>query len=160
MSTLIASILALIGTCVTAWFTYKNNKDSDQKKQLLKQKEEELRANISKTEEQELITAMGSNITDVPGLRLKLENYRKQLKKIIGLVLLILTLPMSGCVFFQKEQPVIVGERVFYMKEGQQMTVPSLKDPAKQWYLIDDVAMLKVLGIDRPIEKTVTGKTK
>lgn len=159
MTSLIASGLALIGALITAWFQYKNNKNSDKKKEILKKKEDEIRLKISETEK-ELVTAMENNITDVPGLRLKIEEYRKQLKKIIGIFLILgLTLLYSGCALFQKDQPVIIGERIFYMKEGQQMIVPTLKSPAKQWYLIDDVAMLKVLGIDKPIEKPVTGVT-
>lgn len=161
MTELIAAAIALVGTLVTAWFTYRNNKNSDKKKELLKQEEEALRKRIEETQK-ELIEAMENNITDVPGIRMKLETYRKQLKRLVGVVLIgLCSLPISGCLtWFQKEQPVVVGERIFYMTEGQTMVVPALRPPAKQWYLIDDVAMLKVLGIDKPIEKPVTGNTK
>ena len=153
-SVIIALITAVSGV-LGYLFKYLNDKNSDKQKEIKQKQIDELKKKIEETEIA-IIQKLETSITDVPSLRLKLEEYRKQLKSLIPLILVISCLFVGGCAFFNRDQPVIVGERIFYMSPGQQMTVPELKSPAKQWYLIDDVAMLKVLGIDKPVDKITT----
>lgn len=149
------AIVAAIASIIAAYLKYKSDKNSDTKKKIEEEKRKELVSRIEETEK-ELIKAMETNITDVPGLRNKLETLRKALSKLSVIAMLSGTCLLSGCF---TTDPVVVGERVFYVKPNDVLTVPALKSPAKQWYLIDDVAMLKVLGIDKPVEPSaVTGK--
>ena len=158
-SVIVALISAAAGLA-GYWFQYKNNKNSDQKKAIQQAQITDLNQKIEETE-MELTKAMETNITDVPGLRMKLETYRGQLQKLLVIILLFSILPFTGCkTWWKEDQLIVVGERIFYVKPGETVVVPALKSPAKQWYLIDNVAMLKVLGIDKPVESPVIGSAK
>lgn len=152
-----AAVTALAGI-VTAYFNYKNKKDSDLQKQINKDKEAFIRLKLKETEEL-IIKAMETDITSVPLLRKKLEYYRNQLKKYIGIITLAVLPFVSGC--FTTEENMVIGERIFKPNPGEVVTVPPLKPPAKQWYLIDDKAMLEVLGVEKPlVPDTVIGIQK
>ena len=155
MIELIGVILGAVASIVGGWLVYKNNKDSDVKKKIKQEEARLLEQDIQELEKQ-LITAMEKNITDVPGIRIRLEALRKKMKKLVVGGVSVSLLLFSGCF---TSDPVIVGERVFYVKPDESIIVPALKPPAKQWYLIDDVAMLKVLGVDKPIEHVPSGRT-
>lgn len=156
MIEVIGAAIAAIATVIGAYLKYKSDKNSDVKNKIKQEKRAELLARIEETEK-ELIKAMETNITDVPGIRMKLEKLRLELEKTVKVVAFFFSIiSLAGC----KTDPVIVGERIFYVSPAQTVVVPELKKPAKQWYLIDDVAMLKVLGVDKPIEKeTITGSS-
>jgi len=154
----IAAIIGSLATILVAVFKYKSDKNSDVKKQLLVQTVKDFEKKIADTETQ-LIQAMENSITDVPNIRIRLMVLRKQLvkaKKAAGLMSIIILLMFSGC---KTQNTVIIGERVYMPKPGDVLTVPALKTPAKQWYLIDDVAMLNVLGVNKPVidKDSVTG---
>lgn len=148
MLEIIAAAVTAIAGIVTAYFNYKNKKDSDLQKQINKDKEVFVRQKLTETEEL-IVKAMETDITAVPLLRKKLEYYRKQLKKYISLITLFIIPFSSGCV--TGKEPMVIGERIFKPNPGDVVTVPALKPPAKQWYLIDDKAMLEVLGVDKPV---------
>jgi len=149
---IIAAAVTAMAGIITAYFNYKNKKDSDLQKQINKDKEVFVRQKLKETEES-IIKAMETDITSVPLLRKKLEYYRNQLKKYIGLIALIVIPFISGC--FTAKEPMVIGERIFKPNPGDIITVPALKRPAKQWYLIDDKAMLEVLGVDKPVVPNV-----
>lgn len=155
---IIAAAVTAMAGIVTAYFNYKNKKDSDLQKQINKDKEAFVRQKLKETEEL-IIKAMETDITSVPLLRKKLEYYRNQLKKYIR-IFIILAIPfISGCL--TTKEPMVIGERIFMPKPGDVVTVPELKAPAKQWYLIDDKAMLEVLGVEKPlVPDTVIGVKK
>lgn len=151
---LIGAIIAGITSIVGAYLAYKGKKDSDLSKQLKKNKEAFIRAKIKETEAR-LVAAMESDITSVPLLRKTLNHYRGQLKKYVALAVIPLFM-LCGCA--SNKQYMVIGERIFTPEPGDVITVPQLKNPAKQWYLIDDKAMLDVLGVDKPVlPETIIG---
>jgi len=155
---IIAAAVTAMAGIITAYFNYKNKKDSDLQKQINKDKEAFIRQKLKETEDL-IIKSMETDITAVPLLRKKLEYYRKQLKKYIGLIILVIIPLVSGCL--TTEEPMVIGERIFKPNPGEVITVPALKPPAKQWYLIDDKAMLEVLGVEKPlVPDTVIGIQK
>jgi len=144
---IIAAAVTAFAGIITAYFNYKNKKDSDFQKQINKDKETFIRQKLKETEDL-LIKSMETDITAVPVLRKKLEYYRDQLRKYVVILVLVIIPFLSGCL--TTKEPMVIGERIFMPKPGDMITVPVLKHPAKQWYLIDDKAMLEVLGIDKP----------
>jgi len=156
MLEVISAIIVAVSGIVTAYLSYKNKKDSDLQKQLNKDKEVFIREKLKETEDI-LIKAMETDITAVPLLRKKLTYYRNQLKKYIIFLLSCLFLTSCGT----SKQDMIIGERIFKPNVGDVITVPALKTPAKQWYLIDDKAMLEILGVEKPVTpETIIGVQK
>lgn len=160
MTELIITGIGAIATLISAYFAYKSKKNSDVQKQINKEKENLYREKIKETEEK-LVKAMESDITAVPLLRKQLEEFRKQLKKIISIFMIVLipSFLLTGCWTWKDEQPMIIGERIFKPNPGDVVTIPALKPPAKQWYLIDDKAMLEVLGVNKPVVPEITTGT-
>ena len=74
----------------------------------------------------------------------------------------------TGCCVFRGKsaytEPLVYGERVNIVKPGDTVVVPELKQPAKTWYLIDDVGISMMMGIPMknipgtmtPYEKAIT----
>jgi len=139
-----------IASIITAYFNFKNKKDSDLQKQINKEKEAFVRKQLKDTEDA-LINALATDITSVPLLRKKLDFYRKQLKTFLPVILLCLLPFLSGCLLFGKQEPLIIGERIFKPNPGDVITIPPLKKPAKQWYLMDNKAMADILGVETPV---------
>ncbi|MCK9154688.1 MAG: hypothetical protein M0P12_01090 [Paludibacteraceae bacterium] len=155
----IAAIIGSVATIIVAFYKYRSEKNSDVKKQLEAQNIKDCEASI-KDIEIKITTAMESSITDVPNLRIKLNELRKNLKKLqkkAGLVVVIaLTVfLMQGC---KTQTYVVIGERILKPNPGDVLTIPELKKPAKQWYLIDDVAMLGVLGVNKLVAEENSSK--
>jgi hypothetical protein len=85
--------------------------------------------------------------------------WKKKIDQLVGVAsILLMAFLLSGCcgVFCtQKSEPivvvpqfVIIGERINKVKPGDTITVPVLKAPAKQWYLVDDTGLYQWLDID------------
>jgi hypothetical protein len=55
-------------------------------------------------------------------------------------------------------QFIVIGERINKVKPGDNITVPPLVAPAKQWYLVDDTGLYQWLSIDLavPTSKSFT----
>ncbi|MCK9616063.1 MAG: hypothetical protein M0R48_11340, partial [Candidatus Omnitrophica bacterium] len=109
----IAAIIGSVATIIVAFYKYRSEKNSDVKKQLEEQNIKDCEASI-KDIEIKITTAMESSITDVPNLRIKLNELRKNLKKLqkkAGLVVVIaLTVfLMQGC---KTQTYVVIGERI------------------------------------------------
>lgn len=88
---LIGLAVTAVASIITAYFNFKNKKDSDLQKQINKEKEAFVRKQLKETEEA-LIKALETDITSVPLLRKKLEFYRKQLKTFLPIILLCMHL--------------------------------------------------------------------
>jgi len=155
---LLLAAAAALSTILAGYFKWKSVKNSDEQKRIDKQALDLLNSKIAEVEAK-IITATETCITDVPPLRLQLEEYRKQLKEMMIIILLLIPVPfISGC---WTNDPIVVGERVMYVKPGEIITIPPLKAPAKQWYVMDDEAMNAVLGVRRPVvPKESTGIVK
>lgn len=109
----------------------------------------------------------GGRITDVAILRKELDTLMKQymsgvkilerdMRKLgrshVGIevsVVVILAVIMSGCGHFKQSQQTtfVLGDRVNIVQPGSTIEVPKLTPPAKQWYLMDNVAIQHWLGI-------------
>ena len=156
----IAAIIGSVATIIVAFYKYRSEKNSDAKKQLEIQQIKEYEAKVKEVESK-LVTAMESSITDVPALRTQLEVLRKQLQKLqkkAGLLVVLCIFSLFiGC---KTTETVIIGERILKPKPGETIIVPELRKPAKQWYLIDDVAMLSVLGVNKPVSEQNSSEEK
>lgn len=46
--------------------------------------------------------------------------------------------------------PLIYGERIFIRNAGDVVVLPELKEPARVWYIVDDVGLIQWLGLSDP----------
>lgn len=89
--------------------------------------------------------------------------WRKKLQQLTTTAVLMLLL-LVGCATTEPSQPptipqfIIIGERINKVKPGDNLTVPPLVAPAKQWYLVDDTGLYQWLSIDLavPASKSFT----
>lgn len=113
-------------------------------------------------------------ITDVHALRLRLDSLMKKYSRHIRkeessmskssrsrrtpsayavsmfFALFAVSLFMSACSTTgkkQKQEVLVIGERINVVQPGSAIQVPNLVPPASKWYLVDDVAILQWLGI-------------
>ena len=86
------------------------------------------------------------------GVKLLERNMRRSGRSHVGIevsVAVAMLAGMSGCSHFRQNPHTtfVLGDRVNVVQPGSTMEVPKLTPPARQWYLVDDVAILHWLGI-------------
>lgn len=86
------------------------------------------------------------------GVKILERDMRRSGKSHVGIdvsVIIASALIFSGCGHFKKGQQTtfVLGDRVNIVQPGSTIEVPKLTPPAKQWYLMDNVAIQHWLGI-------------
>lgn len=71
---------------------------------------------------------------------------------------LVLSLFLSGCWSNKPTTVFVTGERINLVKPGTTVEVPELMPPAKQWYLLDNIAIQHWLGIPVEFDMQATEK--
>lgn len=73
----------------------------------------------------------------------------KTVKTIILAIIGSGIIALSGCKTYQPDYktPEDIGERVKIVKPGDTVLIPDLTQPAKTWYLVDDIGLSTWLGI-------------
>ena len=108
-----------------------------------------------------LSDALGEGrISDVPAIKAELEELEKEYKRlrvtpngaeVLVPALLASAALMSGCITDKPENPhtavLVEGSRILLVEPGRELLVPELEKPARQWYLVDDIALLHWLGV-------------
>lgn len=110
---------------------------------------EDLERQIAETEEALRTALENGMVTDAQRLNKQLQRLRKKLGARMAAASVVLLCLLTGCgsIHGKKVEYVVVGERINLVEPGQVITVPELKPPAKQWYMVDNVGLEGWLGI-------------
>lgn len=135
---------------------------------------------IEETRNKLVLALEEGRITDVAIFRKELEKlmdrYSKYTKSLendmkkkhstfyrLSSVLFVLALA-TGCVSGKKKSDTtvfVLGDRINIVEPGDELTVPELTPPAKQWYLVDNVGLQHWLGISvSPDKKDTATRTE
>lgn len=101
-----------------------------------------------------LMNQYGRNCKEKVGM-VETSNFKATSK--VVLLLALLPLVCTGCagLFSGPGTTFVVGERINLVNPGDTVEIPKLIDPAKQWYLVDNVALqhwLKIPTALGPVE--------
>lgn len=79
-------------------------------------------------------------------LRRLWDEYRRMVPAVVAAALLC-----SGCLHGGTEQDIVVGDRISVVRPGTTVVVPDPVPPARTWYLMDDLAVRAVTGVDMAV---------
>jgi len=127
---------------------------------------DELRKRIADARKRLSDALSEGRLSDVPAIKAELEELEKEYKRartaktartartgisgaeVLAPALIASAALMSGCVSGRPHTAVLVeGSRILLVDPGKELVVPELEKPARQWYLVDDVALLHWLGV-------------
>lgn len=142
---IIAVVLAVIGF-FREWRKYRSDG-----KQELKQKIDDVQNALNLALEEGRVTDAGRLQKELSGLW---DKYRKSEGAKAVVVCAVLSAFCAGCFSTrQKQEYIVIGERINIVEPGQEIVVPPLVPPAKKWYLVDNVGLAGWLGLPTASER-------